>query len=376
MRASYRFVAIMFLICGMSTGSLAVQYRVTFDATWSSANHPDAYPGPSAHFSPLVGAAHNDSALFWEMGGAASSGIEVMAETGGTFPLRQELTQAIDAGNALSIVQGSTFDSPGTQDQVFEATVEFPLVTLVSMIAPSPDWFVGVSGLSLRDGDAWRKEIVVDLHPYDAGTEEGNRFSIGNPASNPHGVISRLDTDESSVLFESAPFGTFRFELMSLCDLNLDGACDLQDLSTSSGLYSVGDLEAGVVVVPGENAQFDLTGDGMIDGADLDFWLADAAEQNGFSEPYLKGDTNLNDHVGFGDFNTLSANFGTGREWSEGNYRGSGVTSFADFLLLAGNFGEAIGRSEIESVPEPASNLLAINTAIGIVFLMRRRVGS
>ena len=30
-------------------------------------------------------------------------------------------------------------------------TTDHPRVTLVTMIAPSPDWFVGVSGLSLLD---------------------------------------------------------------------------------------------------------------------------------------------------------------------------------------------------------------------------------
>ena len=101
---------------------------------------------------------------------------------------------------------------------------------------------------------------------------------------------------------------------------------------------------------------------GSINTADLDAWLGLAADHNGFAEPYLKGDTNLNDHVGFGDFTGLSANFGTGREWWEGNYRGSGVTSFPDFLLLSRNFGEAIARqpANAQAVPEPTTLSLAV----------------
>ena len=72
-------------------------------------------------------------------------------------------------------------------------TTGHPLVTLVTMIAPSPDWFVGVSGLSLLDsGGAWLSSHEVDLHPWDAGTENGDGFSLSNPATSPRGVITSI----------------------------------------------------------------------------------------------------------------------------------------------------------------------------------------
>ena len=61
------------------------------------------------------------------------------------------------------------------------------------MIAPSPDWFVGVSGVSLLDAaNEWRQSHVVDLFPYDAGTEDGTEFSLSNPDTNPQGVITSI----------------------------------------------------------------------------------------------------------------------------------------------------------------------------------------
>ena len=61
------------------------------------------------------------------------------------------------------------------------------------MIGPSPDWFVGVSGLSMLDGsDAWRSSRTVDLFAYDAGTEDGEEFSLSNSATNPRGTITSL----------------------------------------------------------------------------------------------------------------------------------------------------------------------------------------
>ena len=41
--------------------------------------------------------------------------------------------------------------SPGSTQFEFEVSRDYPLVTLVTMVAPSPDWFVGVSALSLRE---------------------------------------------------------------------------------------------------------------------------------------------------------------------------------------------------------------------------------
>ena len=66
------------------------------------------------------------------------------------------------------------------------------------MIGPSPDWFVGVSGVSLLDGsDQWREEYRVDLYPYDAGTEDGTEFTLSNPATNPQGVTTSIDTADT-----------------------------------------------------------------------------------------------------------------------------------------------------------------------------------
>ena len=61
------------------------------------------------------------------------------------------------------------------------------------MIGPSPDWFVGVSGLSLLDSsDAWRSSHMVDLFAYDAGTEDGENFSLSNDPTDPQETITSL----------------------------------------------------------------------------------------------------------------------------------------------------------------------------------------
>ena len=48
-------------------------YRVVFEATWSASTHPTNFPG-GAHFSPLIGAVHNDNITFWARDGTATPG--------------------------------------------------------------------------------------------------------------------------------------------------------------------------------------------------------------------------------------------------------------------------------------------------------------
>ena len=62
------------------------------------------------------------------------------------------------------------------------------------MIAPSHDWFVGVSGLPLLDAQGeWVSWVRVFLYPWDAGTEEGNDFSLSpSVATSPRGVIHSI----------------------------------------------------------------------------------------------------------------------------------------------------------------------------------------
>ena len=81
------------------------------------------------------------------------------------------------------------------------------------------------------------------------------------------------------------------------CDLNVDGACNLQDVNL---LTAVGDLAAGVV---GIDPKYDLDGNQIVDDRDLQQWLSLAAMANGFSSPYLLGDADLDGVVDGSDFN-------------------------------------------------------------------------
>ena len=187
-------------------------YTVSFTGAWTAEATPGGIPD-GAHFSPLIGGVHNADVAFLEAGGTATPGIESMAERGRTATLTEEIQAA--GANALSVLRKDS--GPGaTASDTFEAvtvTADHPRITLLSMIAPSPDWFVGVFGLSLLDAEGnWADALTVNLYPWDAGTEEGDDFSFDNAATVPPGTIVGL---RGTGRFSDAPIATLTFTLQS-----------------------------------------------------------------------------------------------------------------------------------------------------------------
>jgi len=233
---------------GSSVHAQTVRYRVVIENTWSEETHPNgAFPGVEydPHFSWFGGGTHNDQVAFWEVGKPTSPGMTQMAEDGRTYELESEFDTAIGAGRAGSFFPwrnwvcpvGVSHVSCGTNTREFEIHEDFPLVTLVSMLGPSPDWFVGVAGLPLRENDRWRRQVVVDLHPYDGGTRSRNVWALFGPRHEPPRPIE-LITTESGQLVGPGKMGTFTFTLLTLPparafrrgDCNDDGTVDISDV--------------------------------------------------------------------------------------------------------------------------------------------------
>lgn len=188
------------------------QYKVVFNATWSQATHPTDWP-TNAHFSVLVGGTHNRAVHFFREGETASAGIQAMAEHGAWTPLLSEIAPAITNGTALFQLTGGSLSSPGSVGFAFPQPMsrDFPLVTLVTMIAPSPDWFVGVDSLSLIEDDQWVSNKVVTLYGMDAGTDSGVTYASPDLVTVPRGVVTQMTGFPALVNGAIVPFGTFTF---------------------------------------------------------------------------------------------------------------------------------------------------------------------
>ena len=182
------------LLIAPSASAIEATYTVSFETLWNATDHPNNYPR-SAHFSPLIGASHSGDVSFWAPGVAATAGIERVAELGSNSTFRPEIDAAINAGDALQRVElpRNLFSGQSATSQPFVVNGANPLVTFATMVAPSSDWFVGVHGLDLRGGPGFVDEVVVEFTSfYDAGTEEGDSFSLSNPATVPQGVITEV----------------------------------------------------------------------------------------------------------------------------------------------------------------------------------------
>ena len=192
-------------------GSQSATYRVTFTATWSNKTHPHAGFPAHAFFSPLIGGVHSDQVVYWKVGELASPGIKLMAEEGIADGLANDVKADVDHGLALAVLsKPMTTDSPGSNTlAAFQVTKDSPLVTLVTMLAPTPDWFTGVSGLSLLDEHGnWVKSKVVMLYPFDAGTQQNLRYALHQPPEPKRRPIYSLSGSE---WFTREPVGNFTF---------------------------------------------------------------------------------------------------------------------------------------------------------------------
>ena len=192
-------------------------YTVTFRTLWSAQSHPKDYPR-SAHWSPLVGGSHNSNYTMWAPGGMSSRGVQNVAEFGGTSTLCNEMQQSRSVYDTLRL----SGISPGTGTRTGQLTLgcSYSLVSLVSMIAPSPDWIVGVHSLNLRNGTSWISSYSVDLFPYDAGTDSGLTFTAPNQRTNPKEPIYRL-TETNPDDQRSSFYGTRMVARMAVLNFDL-----------------------------------------------------------------------------------------------------------------------------------------------------------
>lgn len=206
----YRHFALTTALVSSLVGSADAieEYTVVFNATWSEQTHPVGFPN-NPHFSGLIGGTHESGVTFWAPGEFASDGIESMAETGSKSLLQGEVNSAITAGTAEFLLSGGGIGtSPDSVVLTFNVTEQYPLVTLVSMVAPSPDWFVGVHDLNLYEGNQWANEIIVDLYVYDAGTDSGTGYTSPDNDTNPPDPIALLESGPFAV---TGLVGSFRF---------------------------------------------------------------------------------------------------------------------------------------------------------------------
>ncbi|CAH1160220.1 unnamed protein product [Phaedon cochleariae] len=125
-----------------------------------------------------------------------SSSITLMSEMSNTF---LDSTMSRTSDHIRTIIKARGISHPnitGKTFAVFRVDNRHHLVSLVSMIDPSPDWIVGVSSLELcLRNCSWIEAKVVNLYPWDVGTDDGITYLSPNQPSSPRLPIRRVKTN-------------------------------------------------------------------------------------------------------------------------------------------------------------------------------------
>ena len=194
---------------GAESGS--IKYSVEFIATWSQETHPTEFPS-GAHFSGLIGTTHKEGVSLFQVGEFASAGIKSMAETGSKSQLKTEIESLISSEDAGFMIDGPGIgSSPGNATTEFEIDESRSWVTITSMVAPSPDWFVAVSNLNLYEDNEWVQEIELEVGIYDSGTDSGPTYTSPNQISKPLQPVSEITDGPLASFGIVPPLGTMKF---------------------------------------------------------------------------------------------------------------------------------------------------------------------
>jgi len=190
----------------MPTGP--AEYRIVVKSTWTRRTHPFEYPS-GAHFSGLIGASHNATYSIFAVGRRPTPGLENLSEEGKHSPLDAEIRAAISAGNALELFEtGGLKNFKDSMVATVRVDPAHPMVSVVNMVAPSPDWFTGASSVNLAENGAWVSSKTLVLPAYDSGGDDGRTYKAPNRNTNPKKPTSRATTRHFVVKGKVRPVAT------------------------------------------------------------------------------------------------------------------------------------------------------------------------
>jgi hypothetical protein len=187
------------------------EYTVIIKSTWTKATHPFEYPS-GAHFSGMIGASHNAKYSIFAIGRRPTPGLERLSEEGKHSPLDTEIKAAIDQGNALMLFEsGGLKNWKDSMVSTVRVDPAHPLVDVVNMVAPSPDWFTGATEVNLVENGAWVSRRTLRLPAYDSGGDDGKTYKAPNRDANPKKPTTRAATRHFVVHGRVKPVATLTF---------------------------------------------------------------------------------------------------------------------------------------------------------------------
>lgn len=190
---------------GMGCAGTAL-YNVTFTNFLTNDNFGDSIPEGGLVFSPLAGVSHSNRISFLTVRGFATQTVEEIAETGNNEPFLTRARRLRRQGQPIFTVRGA--DGPtmpgGKTTLQLRVTCDNPFITVLGMIAPSPDWIVQINNENLVDPMTGKfiETESDNLIAYDGGVDDGREFTPPMDASldlptEPRKNIAPLVEDET-----------------------------------------------------------------------------------------------------------------------------------------------------------------------------------
>ncbi len=147
-----------------------------------------------------------------------SSLLSVFYFLGNPSVLAKEIYRQRRYGNVKSHIQGAgAVQTPGSTTLMdIHVDEDRSLVSVITMVFPSPDWFLGISNVDMCNPvtGEWREEYNRDLLPYDSGTDDGTSFESRNSASDPRKNIFLIGNEDDTNFKSDSKIrrlGTFKF---------------------------------------------------------------------------------------------------------------------------------------------------------------------
>lgn len=282
------------------------------------------------------GGAYDYSQGYDNGGPLAGGGSKYFSPNSIDGPIFQEMdvsmgpSGAAIAGGTATFNLSGYFTSYGADEDIGTATVDFLSAASVSL---------GTAMIQDSDGFQWTLESTSGAVPV--GTAKVRLTLDAIPVTfGPDGYMDLLDFRVLSSGGGPSP------------DFNNNGTIGCDDVNPL----------VAAIVAGTNNPTFDLTGDGLVNRADLTRWLTAAGNINiGPGRSYLEGDANLDAVVDGSDFGIWNSNkFTTTPAWCSGDFNADGVVDGSDFGIWNSNkFQSSDG---VSIVPEP--------TAIGAWWLV------
>ncbi|XP_017147975.1 spondin-1 [Drosophila miranda] len=181
------------------------KYEIVLERKWTRNTHSKDFPVEAwrTRLGEVIGASHRNEYRYWAYGGRASLGMREMAEHGATRTLEQEIRDNTQNGAVRTIIKApgiphrlNAFGSTLANARVDPAHHQ---ISLAAKIDPSPDWILGVAGLELcLSNCTWLKRKVLNLYPWDIGTDSGPSYMSPDQPQVPPDVIRRITSSYPS----------------------------------------------------------------------------------------------------------------------------------------------------------------------------------